>query len=160
MPSVDAKTSADIYIRQALENDADSIAGLLEELGYPGEISFARDHIRRSRGPHSHSDIQVVECNKAIVGFIAWYRMDVLPYPYAWLRITALCVTASHRHKGLGHALEASAQRAAVRQGCEFIELTSDILRTTAHRFYERLGYVEKRRRYMKRISMDHGKRR
>jgi len=155
MIPADPRICAAVSIRAARENDARAIARLLEELGYPCVVSFARDHIRQSLCAHSPSAIRVAEIGSAVVGFIAWHHMQVLPYPYAWLRITAMCVASEHRRFGIGRLLEATAQQAAGRQRCRYIEVTSDIRRREAHRFYEQLGYAEKRKRFMKLVSLE-----
>jgi predicted N-acetyltransferase YhbS len=153
MPFVEEVAEVNVTIREAQEADAVALAELLTELGYPSKISFARKHIRRSQAFHNQSVILVADHLKAVVGFVAMNRFEVLPYPYAWLRITAMCVTADHRHTGIGRALEASTRRMAASLDCSCIEVTSNIRRTDAHRFYKKLGYTEASKGYTKCIS-------
>jgi fructose-1,6-bisphosphatase/inositol monophosphatase family enzyme/GNAT superfamily N-acetyltransferase len=139
-----------ISIRDAEENDASCIASLLGELGYDKDTAFARYHIRQSLASKGLTRILLAFHMGQPVGFMALHRFEVLPYPYAWLRVTAMCVTRSHRRLGVGRLMILEAERAAIQHGCAFIELTSDIRRKDAHWFYEALGFEEKRRRYMK----------
>ena len=57
-------------------------------------------------------------------------------------QIEAVRVHPDLRGRGLGHALIASAIDEARRRGCALVQLTSDVRRTDAARFYERLGFV------------------
>ncbi len=57
-------------------------------------------------------------------------------------QIEAVRVRADHRGSGVGAELMAWAIAESRRQGCALVQLTSDITRADAHRFYERLGFV------------------
>ncbi|MFC3449306.1 GNAT family N-acetyltransferase [Amycolatopsis speibonae] len=56
-------------------------------------------------------------------------------------QIEAVRVRASHRGSGLGGELMAWAIAESRRRGCALVQLTSDVKREDAHRFYERLGF-------------------
>ncbi|WP_181777232.1 GNAT family N-acetyltransferase [Amycolatopsis pittospori] len=56
-------------------------------------------------------------------------------------QIEAVRVRASHRGSGLGGELMAWAIDESRRRGCALVQLTSDVKRVDAHRFYERLGF-------------------
>jgi len=56
-------------------------------------------------------------------------------------QIEAVRVRASHRGSGLGGELMAWAIDESRRRGCALVQLTSDVKREDAHRFYERLGF-------------------
>lgn len=57
-------------------------------------------------------------------------------------QIEAVRVADAHRGQGLGEALFTWAIGEARRRGCSLVQLTSDRRRPDAHRFYERLGFV------------------
>lgn len=57
-------------------------------------------------------------------------------------QIEAVRVRASHRGSGLGGELMTWAIEESRRRGCALVQLTSDVQRQDAHRFYERLGFV------------------
>ncbi|MFI1656475.1 GNAT family N-acetyltransferase [Streptomyces sp. NPDC020472] len=50
-------------------------------------------------------------------------------------------IHADERGSGLGTQLIEWAVEESGRQGCRLVQLTSDVTRTDAHRFYERLGF-------------------
>lgn len=56
----------------------------------------------------------------------------------------------AQRSGGIGAALLLAAEAFAREQGCAQLELSSNVARTRAHRFYERQGYREKRMRFVK----------
>jgi GNAT superfamily N-acetyltransferase len=56
--------------------------------------------------------------------------------------IEAVRVSCSERGEGSGTALMAWAIDECRRRGCDLVQLTSDVSRTDAHRFYQRLGFV------------------
>ncbi|MEU6069529.1 MULTISPECIES: GNAT family N-acetyltransferase [Streptomyces] len=56
--------------------------------------------------------------------------------------IEAVRIHADERGSGLGTQLIEWAIDESRRQGCQLVQLTSDVSRTDAHRFYERLGFT------------------
>ncbi|MFF6836057.1 GNAT family N-acetyltransferase [Streptomyces sp. NPDC012438] len=57
--------------------------------------------------------------------------------------IEAVRVHADERGSGLGTQLIEWAVEESGRQGCSLVQLTSDVTRTDAHRFYKRLGFED-----------------
>ncbi|MER6158456.1 GNAT family N-acetyltransferase [Streptomyces sp. NPDC001868] len=55
--------------------------------------------------------------------------------------IEGVRVHADERGSGLGSRLIEWAVDSSRHQGCQLVQLTSDVTRTDAHRFYERLGF-------------------
>ncbi|MEV8543129.1 GNAT family N-acetyltransferase [Streptomyces sp. NPDC051572] len=56
--------------------------------------------------------------------------------------IEAVRIHEDERGSGLGTQLIEWAIAESRRQGCQLVQLTSDVTRTDAHRFYERLGFT------------------
>ncbi|HEY8977985.1 MAG TPA: GNAT family N-acetyltransferase [Streptomyces sp.] len=56
--------------------------------------------------------------------------------------IEAVRVRADERGTGLGTRFIEWAIEESRREGCQLVQLTSDVSRVDAHRFYERLGFV------------------
>ncbi len=57
-------------------------------------------------------------------------------------QIEAVRVRPDHRGAGLGERLVRWAIAEARGRGCALVQLTSDVTRTGAHRFYQRLGFT------------------
>jgi len=58
-------------------------------------------------------------------------------------QIEAVRVHSGHRGRGLGSPFIRWAIDEARRRGCAIVQLTTDRSRVDAHRFYERLGFVD-----------------
>jgi ribosomal protein S18 acetylase RimI-like enzyme len=84
----------------------------------------------------------VAEVRKKIVGTLVLVVVQNLSHkgsPYAI--IENVVVDEKQRSKGIGEALIRRAVDEARKAGCYKVSLTSNKLRTEAHRFYERLGF-------------------
>ena len=57
-------------------------------------------------------------------------------------QLEAVRVHDAYRGRGLGAAMVAWAIDEARQRGCALVQLTTDKSRTSAHRFYQRLGFV------------------
>jgi len=57
-------------------------------------------------------------------------------------QVENVIVAPAFRSQGIGEAMMRWAIEEARRRGCFRIQLTSNKVRTRAHRFYERLGFV------------------
>jgi ribosomal protein S18 acetylase RimI-like enzyme len=57
-------------------------------------------------------------------------------------QVEGVRIAAAHRGKKLGELLMAEAIARARAAGCGLVQLTTDVARPDAHRFYERLGFV------------------
>ncbi|WP_209007208.1 GNAT family N-acetyltransferase [Roseibium litorale] len=59
------------------------------------------------------------------------------------VELESVHVRADQRSKGIGAKMMAHAEARARESGAALIQLTSNKVRVDAHRFYERLGYVQ-----------------
>lgn len=57
-------------------------------------------------------------------------------------QVESVRVGAAYRNQGIGAALMADAEDRARAGGCTLMQLTTNLSRTDAHRFYERLGFT------------------
>lgn len=139
-----------IVIRRATEKDTSSLLPLIEQLGYKINETTLLENIKL----HLSNDYNlfVALVNDEVVGFISLHIYQYVHLKDSLSRITALCVDAEYRSFGIGAKLLAYAEEYIKGKGCKIIELTSGIQREDAHRFYERYGYIEKRKRLVKDI--------
>jgi len=125
-------------IRDAQIGDVPSLVSLIQALGY--EVD--RDGVAARLHDLAAQDrpTLVVETDR-IVGCITLGITPVLHRPRPIGRITMLVVAEEARGQGLGRMLVDSAEERLRGSGCGIIEVTSNLRRTEAHAFYERLGY-------------------
>ena len=139
-------------LRVAMPADADDVARLLTEMGYPCEIDDALERI----GAILDNDRQVVVVARrdgAVCGLIALDFMYYLPLGTTTCRVTALVVTATAQGLGIGRALLKEAERRARAGGAARIELASGSQRTEAHAFYRACGYSDGTVRFVKSLG-------
>ena len=127
-------------IRTARAEDATSLAGLIEELGFSAAadaVAQRLDSLARG-GETTLVGVQGTE----VLGFVTVHVTPVLHRPTPVGRMTALVVTERSRGRGLGRALVSAAERYLADAGCALVEVTSNRDLIGTHVFYERLGYA------------------
>jgi ribosomal protein S18 acetylase RimI-like enzyme len=132
-------TDTVLTIRPAAETDAETIAALFTDEGYPAGPSDIVE--RLSRFASDHSRVLVAEHEESLLGFIALHAMPRFEHDDRILRVLALVVDAGARERGVGRALMAEAERIGTELGAAFIEITAGHHRPEARRLYESLGY-------------------
>jgi ribosomal protein S18 acetylase RimI-like enzyme len=132
-------TDTATLIRPASETDAETIASLFTDEGYPAGPSDIVE--RLSRFASDHSRVLVAEHDGELLGFIALHAMPRFEHDDRIVRVLALVVDAGARERGVGRALMAEAERIGAELDAAFIEITAGHHRPEARRLYESLGY-------------------
>ena len=126
-------------IRAASDADAEAIATLFTDEGYPAGPSDIRE--RLSRFESTFSTVRVAELGGDVVGFVAVHVMPRFEHGDRIARILAMIVDAGVRERGIGHLLLQTAEDIARETGCAFIEITAGRHRPEAQHLYEAVGY-------------------
>jgi predicted N-acetyltransferase YhbS len=126
-------------IRRAALEDCAALAGLIGQLGY--EVTAAAVAERLAAMEAEGRAVLVAELGGEVVGCLSTSMMRVLHRPAPVGRISMMVVDAAVRGRGIGAELVRAAERELVAAGCRLVEVTSNLARADAHRFYERLGY-------------------
>ena len=126
-------------LRSATPEDAERIAALLTEEGYPAGPSDIVERLERFRV--GASDVRVATAAGEAVGFVAVHVMPRFEHSDQIARVLALVVDGGVRERGVGHLLMAEAEEIARRAGCAFIEVTAGHHRPDARQLYEAVGY-------------------
>ncbi len=129
-----------MVIRPARVADAASIARLATELGYPTSHEQATSRLEVLTRSDSHF-IVVAERSSRVVGWVAAERRVLLESGER-AEIVGLVVEPESRRSGVGAALVRAAETWAIARGLSAIGVRSNVVRTSAHPFYEKLGYV------------------
>ena len=128
-----------VTLRAAVPGDADEIAQLFTDEGYPAGPSDIVERLERFASPHSR--VIVAEHDGAVIGFIAIHALPRFEHDDRILRILALVVDAGARERGVGRTLMAEAERIGGELGAAFVEITAGHHRPEARQLYESLGY-------------------
>jgi GNAT superfamily N-acetyltransferase len=138
-----------VRIRPAELGDSAAVAELLKELGYPRTPWFVRGKIVSLR--NSPDDVVLIaELNRHPAGVAHMHVAELFHEEGRFARIMALVVARECRRRGVGRDLLAFLEETARRMGCGKIEITSAVHRSGAHAFYQRLGYAEAPKRFLK----------
>lgn len=126
-------------LRPAVADDADRIAALFTDEGYPSGPTDVRERLDRFASPHSR--VVVADVSGEIVGFVAVHALPRFEHSDRVLRVMALVVDAGVRERGVGHLLMDEAEQIGRELGAAFIEVTGGHHRPEARHLYESLGY-------------------
>jgi N-acetylglutamate synthase-like GNAT family acetyltransferase len=138
-----------VTLRDARPDDAERIAELLGQLGYPAEGRIVRRRLERlATSPADRT--WLAERDGEIVGLAGLHVSDSLEHDGPVGKISEIVIDERLRAQGIGAALMAEAEREARRRGCVLLFLTTADRREEAHRFYRRLGFAETGRRFAK----------
>ena len=127
-------------LRPATPDDADAVAAMAGELGYPTESDVMGARLDIVGRKPDELVLAAVSTERRLVGWVHVFNAIRLESP-PYAEIGGLVVTESARGSGIGHALLASAEAWARDRGMADMRIRSNVLRDRAHRFYERCGY-------------------
>jgi GNAT superfamily N-acetyltransferase len=130
---------ATVLLRLAAPGDAEAIATMFTDEGYPAGPSDIAVRLERFATPHAR--VIVAEHDGALLGFIAIHALPRFEHDDWIVRVLALVVDAGARERGVGRSLMAEAERVGRELGAAFIELTAGHHRPEARQLYESLGY-------------------
>ncbi|KUJ49871.1 GNAT family N-acetyltransferase [Streptomyces sp. NPDC093228] len=137
----------DLEIRPVVTDDVSAVVVMLADdpLGArresPDDLTPYLNALERVNGdPNQH--LMVAVRDGRIVGTLQLSIIPGLSRRGATRSIVeAVRIHADERGSGLGTQLLQWAIDESRRQDCQLVQLTSDVSRTDAHRFYERLGF-------------------
>jgi ribosomal protein S18 acetylase RimI-like enzyme len=130
-----------VTLRPAREADAEQVASLMTELGYPSAATGVNDRLHGSLGSQT-SCCLVAQVDNEVIGVMSAELIPYFPTGSSICRVTSLVVSSRHRSRGIGEKLVAAAATFARERGCSGIEVTSAERRVDAHRFYVKLGFA------------------
>jgi ribosomal protein S18 acetylase RimI-like enzyme len=141
-----------LSVREAKPRDAEAIAALASELGFPSEAAAVR---KRLGALAKRGEPVLVAEDEEVIGFIAWTVWIPVHRPKPVGRITTLVVTKKARGRGVGSALVAEAEARFLNAGCGLAEVTSNVELGGAHDFYRRRDYERTSWRFGKSLEDD-----
>ena len=136
-------------VRPAVAADAEAIALLLGQLGYPTapeDIPARITSIEREQG----IVLVAVNDDHRVIGLASGSRQTTLHAGDQVAYITALVTDRDERRRGVGRMLVSELERWASTHGCSRISVTSAEHRADAHAFYPHCGFPYTGRRFTK----------
>jgi GNAT superfamily N-acetyltransferase len=128
-----------VTLRRAGNEDAERIASLFTDEGYPAGSSDIVERLERFASPHSQ--VIVADYEGEVLGFIALHALPRFEHSDRVVRVMALVVDAGVRDRGVGHMLMEEAERVGRELDAAFVEVTAGHHRADARHLYESLGY-------------------
>jgi GNAT superfamily N-acetyltransferase len=133
------RTQPSPTIRVARTEDAARISELAGQLGYPGATAETTRRLLEIRDKDEHG-VFVAEAGDGVLGWIHIVVVHSLATDKR-VEIAGLVVDESQRGRGIGRVLMEQAEHWAVAQECYSVRLRSNVVRSGAHTFYQKLGY-------------------
>jgi GNAT superfamily N-acetyltransferase len=131
--------TAQLTIRAAAVTDADRLASLLTDEGYPAGPSDLARRIERFSAPGS--GVLVAEQADEVLGFVAFDRVPRFESEGWFIRIVTVVVDPGARERGIAKTLLADVERVAREEGVEFLEVTAGHHRPDARQLFEAVGF-------------------
>ncbi len=143
--------SLSVVLRRATEADVPAIVGLLAS----DPISATREGVRTAEDMASYrrafravdgDPAHILVIGQAGPEIVATMQVSFIPgmsrRGALRAQVEGVRVGNAYQGRGLGAAMMNWAIAEARQRGCDLVQLTSDKARTSAHRFYRRLGFV------------------
>jgi GNAT superfamily N-acetyltransferase len=129
-----------LKIRRVEQSDAERVAMLSGQLGYPATSAQILQRMKRLKPASEHA---VFVADLPGTGIVGWLHVSVAHLIDSETRaeVNGLVVAESHRSLGAGALLLDAAEEWARQHGCTAMNVRSNVIRERAHKFYERQGY-------------------
>ena len=143
-------------LRNADVTDADRLAELSAELGYPVEPEAISRRLRRLLKNEDHLVLVAESPTDRIVGWIHAAQQDVLETG-RFCEILGLVVGSGQRGQGVGRRLVEQVEKWAHGRDLPHVSVRSNVIRPDSHPFYERIGYAPLKTQhvYRKRLAAE-----
>jgi GNAT superfamily N-acetyltransferase len=129
-----------VKIRRARASDAERIAVLSGQLGYP---TTAKQMSARLRSVLRDKDGTCFVAETKEGGVVGWVQASITPMLVVERHadVDGLVVDETVRGRGVGAKLMQVLESWARKKGCKGMSVRSNVIRQEAHAFYEKQGY-------------------
>ncbi len=142
-----------IRVRPAAASDAEAMARLLGDLGYPTSARDVPERLDRVNGDGGAVYLAVDSVDN-VVGLTSVTSHACIHTTGRVGYITALVTSSDARGMGVGRALVDQAELWARARGCVRLSVTSAERRSDAHAFYPKCGLPYTGRRFSKSLTV------
>ncbi len=138
-------------IRSAVLTDVNSVYSFISHLE---ERSFDFENFKErfSGNLNERSNVYLVAVNEENepIGFISCHGHNLLHHEGKVFEIQEIYVARNFRDQGIGKALFVALQERLSKMDCESLEVTAQVKRSDARRFYLKLGFVQSHVKFVK----------
>lgn len=134
-----------MVVRDATHDDAEALAALSGQLGYPADAPAIVRRLSRVVGRDAGVALVAVDTSGHVRGFARAIPQHFVAEE-SFVELAALVVDESARGQGVGKSLLAAVEAWSRARGFDRICVRSNVVRDRAHRFYLRAGYAEVKR--------------
>lgn len=138
-----------MVIRNATSSDASRLRELISQLGYS---DFSEKEVAEKIEKHNQPGYRLLVVEEAgnVIAFASLHWFEMMHRKGFIGRITGFCVDENLRSRGIGQKLLKACEASLKKEGCNRLEVTSNIKRARAHQFYLKAGYLEDSLRFVK----------
>ena len=142
---------ANFKIRTASIEDLDTIFSFISHLEEQN-FDFEDFKSRFAENLDNRSIIYQVAVNEENepIGFISCHGQSLLHHEGKVFEIQEVYVARNYRDRGIGKALFAALHEKLSKMDCESLEVTANVKRSDARRFYTKLGFVQTHVKFVK----------
>jgi len=138
-----------LTIRDAVIDDAEALARLVTDLGYPTTAAQMQARLESIVADADYRTLVASDVG-VLVGFVGLRIGHSYAHDQLYGQIMAFSVAPGRQRQGVGSLLLQAGEAALVARGAETIVVTTANRRADAHAFYEKHGYAFTGRRYAK----------
>ncbi len=144
---------ANYKIRSAVAHDVDTVFSFISHLE-ERTFDFNRFKEKYSDNLDREEVIYLVAVNETdeVIGFISCHGQELLHHEGQVFEIQEMYVARNYRDRGIGKALFAVLIEKLGKTDCESLEVTTQIKRADAKRFYLKLGFVQTHLKFVKEL--------
>ena len=139
-------------IRHAEIRDAERVAQLMTELGYPTTVEAMRVRMGAIIADPSYATF-VADTGACVVGVAGATLGKYYENDGVYCQLLVLAVSSTARGQGTGTRLVEAVERWADSKGARAIVVNSALHRADAHRFYERRQFARTGYRFVKQLT-------
>jgi GNAT superfamily N-acetyltransferase len=147
------KGGLNLAIRPAEVGDAEALADLMTQLGYPTRTSEMEMRMEAICVDKNYATLVAVGEGK-VCGMIGTRTSFSYEHNSPGGAILALVVSDKMRGRGVGQALIAAVENELAQRNIRRLAVYTHFRRTEAHEFYEKLGYTKNGFRLVKELPM------
>lgn len=140
--AADPSVEASISFRDARPSDAEALANLTTQLGYPVTVAELAERLASLDTRDGAVIVAEMRDDRDAARVVGWVHVRILVLlTGAHAEIDGLVVDEEYRGQRIGEDLLSRAEQWAVERGQQRIYVRSNVIRERAHRFYEGLDY-------------------